>query len=235
MPLSLLLISSFSWNFLGEKEWREVKLFKCDLLPLSIQQEVPSSTAISAFGKFASFPRRFIWHSENTGGFLHHSYQEIVNVILQLTNVAVLLLQLLLVFHQLLQNLLISEVSVSCSGIKRISFLQVSIEKHQILLSSSVFPQNWLVIAFYVSHVHLLTCKAVSFSNTSVCCSAFPSHTPPEQRTGDGLPMDENFPFCHLRKKSQWGGHAASVSELVTIWAVTTTTAGRSILGNQSP
>lgn len=173
-----------------------------------IQQKVPSSATISAFGKFASFPRRFIWHSENTGGFLHHSYQQIVNVILELTDVAVLLLELLLVFHQLLQDLLVSEVSVPCSGIERISFLQV-IQKNTRF--NEVFPEKLIVIAFYVS----LDMKSKFFQQHLCLLQCFSLQHPHWSRQ---LEMGEHFPLCHLRKKfSQWGGHTASVSELVTI------------------
>ena len=93
------------------------------------QQKVPSSISILAFGKFAGFSRRFIWHSENTRCFFHDSYKKIINVILKFTNMGVLLLKLLFMFHQLLQNLFISKVTVSCSGVKRISILQISIKK----------------------------------------------------------------------------------------------------------
>lgn len=120
-----------------------------------IQLKVPPSVTILAFGELASFSRRFIWHSENTGCFFHHSYKKIINVILKFTNMGVLLLKLLFVFQQLLQNLFVGEVPVSGSGVKRISILQVGWKKtkqnktHQILFNSFLNWTSWQV-AFHI-------------------------------------------------------------------------------------
>lgn len=164
-----------------------------------IQLKVPPSVTILAFGELASFSRRFIWHSENTGCFFHHSYKKIINVILKFTNMGVLLLKLLFVFQQLLQNLFVGEVPVSGSGVKRISILQVGWKKTKQNPPDFIqqfFKLNKLTGCFsYISHVHLWhRTFFLYYIPPPFTLELFPPISLLEQTAGDKLPSLKCFP-----------------------------------------
>lgn len=89
-----------------------------------------STVGSLTIGEFASFPGRFVGHSENTGCFLHDPYEEVVNVVLQFPDVRVFPPEELLVFHQLLEHLLVGQATVPCSGIKRVAVLEQDKDCH---------------------------------------------------------------------------------------------------------
>lgn len=61
-----------------------------------------SPIGLLTVGELASFPGRFVRHSENAGRFFHHPHEEVVDVVLQLPDVGILSPKELSVSHQLL-------------------------------------------------------------------------------------------------------------------------------------
>lgn len=108
---------------------------------------------------------------------------------------AVLLLQLLLVFHQLLQNLLVSEVSVSCSGIKRISFLQVKCRKTPDFIKQFSVPRKLVGCCFLCFSCASLDMKS-NFFQQHLCllqCFSLP-HPHWSRQLEMGCPWMNIFP-----------------------------------------
>ena len=100
-------------------------------LPRSPTPDYKCSTiGLLTGGEFASFPGRFVGHSEDTGRFLHHPDEEVVDVVLQLPDVRVLPPQELFVLHQLLQYLLIGQAAIACRGIEGVALLDQDEDGH---------------------------------------------------------------------------------------------------------